>query len=243
MNKIIEVNNLNYSYEKINVLVDVNLFVLENDFISIIGPNGSGKTTLIKLMLNELKSKNDQIKIFNQPINEFNDWQYFSYLSQDSTLIASSFPASVFEIVRLNLYSSKKMFSFFNKEDNKKVFQVLRLLKIEDLAHQKINELSGGQKQRVLLAKALVNDPKVLFLDEPTTGVDYATINDLYNILDTLHTKHNLSIVMISHDYENVLKFANRYYCLENNNLIELSKEELKEEMLHKHIHPKGCDC
>ena len=243
MNKIIEVNNLDYNYEKINVLSNINLFVLQNDFVSIVGPNGSGKTTLVKLMINEITSKKGQIKFFNQPIEEFKDWQYFSYLSQDSDLITSGFPASVFEIVRLNLYSTKNKFSIFNKKDKERVYEVLRLLNIEDLAHKKINELSGGQKQRVLLAKALVNNPKVLFLDEPTNGVDYQTINDLYNLLDVLHKKHNLTIVMISHDYENVLKFASRYYCLENNDLIELSEEELKLEMLHKHIHPKGCDC
>lgn len=243
MNKIIEVNNLNYSYEKISVLENVNLFVRENDFVSIIGPNGSGKTTLIKLIINELNSGKNQIKIFDQPISSFKNWDYFSYLSQDNNLITASFPASVFEIVRLNLYSKKKLFSFYNKDDHDKVIKVLKSLNIENLATKMISELSGGQKQRVMLAKALVNNPKVLILDEPTTGVDLDTINELYQLLDDYRNNHNLTILMISHDYENVLKYANRYYCLENNSLVELSEEELIQEMIHKHVHPRGCEC
>jgi ABC-type Mn/Zn transport systems, ATPase component len=105
-------------------------------------------------------------------------------------------------------------------------------------ARRLIGELSGGQQQRVMLARVLVNDPEIMLLDEPTTGVDAQTAQSLYELLARLNRETGLTIMMATHDIGRAVNYVSRILCLEEGSLVELGKAQVHEELLHKHKHP-----
>lgn len=237
MNNIIDINDLSFSYNNHKIFKDVNLSIDKGDFVVIIGPNGTGKSTLVKLLLNELPSKQGSIKILNQDIQHFKQWDKIGYIAQNSTSLANGFPATVQEIVQANLYSQIGLFKFYKKQHielSKKALQEVDML---DYSNKMISDLSGGQQQRVMLARVLVSNPELMILDEPTNAIDSKTIKSLYNLLSRLNKENNLTIVLITHDVEPVLNLANKFYCLEKGSLINLSKEDVVNEQNAKHYH------
>ncbi|WP_390564383.1 metal ABC transporter ATP-binding protein, partial [Staphylococcus pseudintermedius] len=141
-------------------------------FLAIVGPNGAGKSTLLKLILGILPIQKGEIYIDGESYNKKLTTDKISYVSQKASSVTAGFPATVKEVVLSGLTRRKKLFKWFSKEDDHKVDQVLERLNISTLKHKNIAQLSGGQQQRVLIARALVSDPAVLVLDEPTNGID-----------------------------------------------------------------------
>ena len=134
------------------------------------------------------------------------------------------FPVTVKEAVQANLYSSLGLFRFPGKKRNHKREKTLSLLHMEDFSSRLIGELSGGQRQKVLLARALVSNPSLLILDEPTTGIDAESVQSFYQLLSHLHQETGLTILLISHDTEYVSNIANQIYLLENGTISEQSQ-------------------
>jgi zinc transport system ATP-binding protein len=192
-------------------LNDISFSINKGDLLGVIGPNGAGKTTLFSCMLGLLKNYRGEIKIFGQDIRKNNSLvlQSIGYIPQQKS-IEQGFPATVQEIVSLGLIGKKNL-------SKDKLAHALEMVDLSGQNHRRIGELSGGQQQRVLIAKALVHEPRLLILDEPTTGVDVKTQNKFYSLLKNLNQENNLSIIWASHDLNAVKKIASKVMCLNRN--------------------------
>lgn len=206
--EIISVKDLYFSYNGTEVLSGVSFLLKRGSFLSIVGPNGSGKTTLIRLILGFLKPQRGEVLVFGQKNILFKEWHLIGYLPQKTSISENYFPAKVKEIVALGLLSKKRTWKKFEKADLKKIDKFLELLGIIDLKEKFIGELSGGQRQRVLLAKAMVHEPELLILDEPTTALDPETRERFFEILEELNREKKITIVMITHDIGTIGRYA-----------------------------------
>lgn len=210
---MIKLENVSFSYEKENILENINLEINNGSFVGLIGSNGTGKSTLLKLILNIVKPHQGKV---------FNDFKKVSFLSQISSTNDYVFPANVYEIVSLGL--KNKPFSFLTKKDKEEVKLMLELIGISDLRNRQLQELSGGQQQKVRLAKCLIAKPELLVLDEPTSGIDKESRINLIEDLHILQEKFNLTILMVSHIKDD-FKYANIIYELEDKNLMVVNKD------------------
>jgi zinc transport system ATP-binding protein len=210
----IDVKDISFNYGSVKVLQDVTFPIQRGDFLAIIGPNGSGKTTLIKIILGLLKPSKGKIQILGKPAEEFDDWHKIGYVAQQATHIDPFFPASVREVVAMEFLAKKKFPRLTKREEELCIEKALKQVGMEYFKNWRIGSLSGGQQQRVFIARAIVNDPHILFLDEPTTGVDSETQEHFYDMLDTLNKKEGITIVLITHDTGIVNKHVNQVACL-----------------------------
>ncbi len=238
MHKAIEAENLSFSYGNEPIFTKIGFSIYNGDFVAVIGSNGTGKSTLMRIMLGELAPTDGSIKLFNQDVSQFRDWTKVGYLPQSGLQSADSFPATAEEIVTANLFSQIGLLRFPKKEHRDKTRQTLELVGMEKHYKRMVSELSGGQRQRVMLARVLVNDPEIMFLDEPTTGVDAKTVESLYELLSYLNREKGLTIVMVTHDIGRASKYVSRVLCLEEGSIMELGKDQIAEELSHKHKHP-----
>lgn len=197
---ILEIKNLSFGYDKNLILEDVNLEIKKSDFITISGANGSGKSTLIKLILGENKKDSGSINLFGQAIDDFKDYEKIGYVPQVREASDLSFPITAREYIVLNLFNKFNRFNRPSKMCWGIVNDVLKSLNIENLKNTPINQLSGGQAQRVMIARALVNNPEFLILDEPTVGIDKASKEDLIKLLKHINIGHNITILMVTHE-------------------------------------------
>lgn len=205
MLKVVEINNLTVQYPDVKALDDVSLVVNQGDFLGIIGPNGAGKSTLFASMLGLNTKYKGTIKFFDEDIKKSKNYlKELGYVPQ-KPLFESNFPVTVTDVVRMGLRK---------ESDENKIDEILQQLWIHELRDRRIGELSGGQQQRVFIAKALVNNPKILILDEPVTGIDQQSIDLFYSILRELNSKQKITIIWSSHDLDAVNKLANHVACL-----------------------------
>ncbi|MBR5773630.1 MAG: ABC transporter ATP-binding protein [Clostridia bacterium] len=205
---ILKVTNLSTGYHGLDVLKNVSFEVNEGDYFCIIGSNGSGKSTLIKCLLGLVPHNSGEIEfaVSNQEI---------AYLPQIST-IPREMPATVKEVIMTGLQKKARRLPFYTREDISACNAIAETLDIKSLMKKKIGELSGGQLQRVLLARALCRSPKILILDEPTSGLDEKSTGTLYSLLDKLNEEQKMTIIMITHDLDDVKFCADRVLVLDN---------------------------
>jgi len=220
---IISVKNLKFSYREEQVLSDINFDVSKGDFVSIIGSNGAGKSTLIKLLLGELSPTEGEIKLLGQNIKNFNQWTKIGYISQSGLSYQRFFPASAEEVVRANLYSQIGLFRFAKEEHNQKTKKSLEMVGMQGYSKSLIGSMSGGQRQKVLLARALVSNPEVMILDEPTTGVDEKSSYSFYELLSELNKNNRMTIIMITHDIKRTYNFVTKTMLLDDGVLKEVN--------------------
>ncbi len=206
--EILKISNVSFSYNKTELLKNINFSIYEDDFLGIIGPNGGGKTTLLKLILGLLKPKTGKITIFGK--SPVKNREKVGYLSQFKD-VDFDFPITAFEIVMLSRVG-KNLIKRYNDRDKQAAEKALKKLKIWDLRSKKLNELSGGEKQRVFVARALANDPKILILDEPTANLDMHIQRELYEILKELNKK--IAIVIVDHDLGMLAKYSKEVVCV-----------------------------
>lgn len=212
--KLIELDDIHFSYEQRIVLEHIELQVREGEFWALIGPNGSGKSTLINIILGLLKPDKGTVKLFGEEIAHFHHRELIGYVSQKSNSFNSGFPATVLEVVRSGLTRKRGLFKRFSKEDNEKTLNALEIVGMERFATQNIGELSGGQQQRVFIARALVGDPKLLVMDEPTVGIDQQNVASFYSMLNRLNREHGLAILLVTHEIDLVTDLATHVACL-----------------------------
>ena len=207
-NPIIQVDGLSASYDHKTVLSQVNLTVYEHDFLGVIGPNGGGKTTLIKSILGLHQPDTGKIRFFKQgkEVPEIK----MGYLPQYNT-IDKKFPISVYEVILSGLSKQKSLFRRYNDEHHESVRQMIVRMGLEGLEHRAIGELSGGQLQRTLLGRALVSNPEVVILDEPSTYIDKRFETKLYSLLEEINQER--AIILVSHDIGTVLKNVKTIAC------------------------------
>ena len=214
MPPLIQIKNLYFSYGEHLVLEDINLEIKAGDFLAILGPNGSGKSTLLKLILGLLQPDQGEIYLFGKPLPEFDKWWLLGYVPQRATArVDPVFPVTVEEVVGFGLLARKRFPRFLNSQDRQAIRKALSLVEMESFHRRRLCELSGGQQQRVFIARAIVSEPQVLLLDEPTTGVDVATQEKFYDLLGEFNQK-GLTIVIVTHDIGIVNKHVKQVACL-----------------------------
>jgi zinc transport system ATP-binding protein len=238
--KIVEIDHLNVKYPDVKALDDVSFSVNKGDFLGIIGPNGAGKSTLFASMLGLNTKYEGTIKFFGKDIRKSKDYlKEIGYVPQ-KPIFEKNFPATVNDVVRMGLRK---------ESDVSRIDEILQQLWIHELSNRLIGELSGGQQQRVFIAKALVNNPKLLILDEPVAGIDQQSIDLFYSILRELNSKQKITIIWSSHDLDAVNQLANHVACLnrtlffhgesdeffENDELVKKYSEASMQEHMHHH--------
>lgn len=214
--KQIEIKNLKFGYNENLILKGINLDLDEGDFAVISGENGSGKSTLIKLILGELKKDSGSIKLFGIDMEEFRNFDKIGYVPQVNEAIKVAFPVSAREYVGLNLYKEFSIFNTITKKSKSKIENTFSTLKIKELIDRPVNKLSGGQAQRVMIARAMVNNPDILILDEPTVGIDKKSKEDFLDLLVHLNTHHKISILMITHEMEILGDYVDKVFKLKD---------------------------
>lgn len=211
---VIRLENIAYSYGEKVVLKDVNLNIERGMFMGLVGPNGGGKTTLIKLILGLLKPNHGSIFLLNEPITKFKDWNRIGFVSQKANTFNKGFPATVFEVVSMGLTAKVGYFKFMRKKEKEQVLHAINQVGMSEYAYQNIGNLSGGQQQRVFIARALVSDPELLILDEPTIGIDYQNVERFYKLLHELNAKQNITLLLVTHDTGAMTEYATDVVCL-----------------------------
>jgi zinc transport system ATP-binding protein len=202
-NILLEIKKLYAGYDGRTVLKEVNLTVRRRDFLGIIGPNGGGKTTLMKCILGLLKPTAGEI--LRAPTLKI------GYLPQYTT-IDRKFPISVEEVILSGLSSQKSLTSRFTAEQREKARSVIMHMGLEGLEHRPIGELSGGQMQRALLGRAVISDPELVILDEPSTYIDKRFEARLYELLAEIN--RTSAIILVSHDIGTVLQQVKSIACV-----------------------------
>ncbi len=211
---LVRVDGVSFNFGYGEVLSDINLDIFQGDFLAIIGPNGSGKTTLIKIILGLLRPPKGRVRLMGKTVEEFDQWFKLGYVPQKATHVDPLFPVSVREVVAMNVARGKKRIFFSKKEEEERIKKVLRIVGMEAHAGKRVGNLSGGQQQRVFIARAIVNQPLILFLDEPTTGVDADMQDKFYDLLSHLNTKETITIVLITHEIGIINRHVNKVACL-----------------------------
>jgi len=225
---IVEIKNVWFGYNGQTVLQDVSLDIRQGDFIAMIGPNGGGKTTLLKLMLGLLKPASGSIRILGSAAQ--NASHHIGYVSQD-VHINRSFPITAVDIVLMGKLEPAKRWARSSARDRREALEVLERMEVAAYASSKIGELSGGQRQRVFIARALVTQPKVLLLDEPTASIDPKGQAEFYRLLKELNK--DITILVVSHDLVAISTHVKSVACV-NKRLHHHHQAEITGEMLEE---------
>ena len=225
---VLEAKDLSFAYGNTPVLDATSFTMCEGGFAALVGVNGAGKSTLLRLLLGELKPTGGHIALMGQDIGSFKSWQRIGYVPQDGLTRKASFPASVNEVVLANLYSRIGLFRFPRREHREDVRRTLELVGMQDYGRRMLGELSGGQRQRVQLAQALVSRPALLLLDEPTAGLDAQSTADFYKLLKQLNRERGLSILIVSHDLQEMPRLTDTIYCLSHQKITRLAAKEVR---------------
>lgn len=214
--RLVSTRDLCFQYGKDLVLKNINLDIYKGDYTGIVGPNGSGKSTLIKLILGILKPSSGSIELFGRNMEDFRDWEWIGYVRQNATSFNQGFPATVEEVVAANRNSGRGT----PKPARERVNELLSIVNMEMLSKRLIGNLSGGQQQRVFIARALINSPRILFLDEPTVGIDLDSQREFYSLLERLNREMHITIVMVSHDIGVITQRASRIVYMGDGKLL-----------------------
>jgi zinc transport system ATP-binding protein len=210
---IIDLQHVTVMFQDLLALEDVSLQVPAGSFLAIIGPNGAGKTTLLQVVLGLVRPVSGSVKVFGKSPDAPNGGRRrLGYVPQ-ITSVDLSFPVSVGEVVLMGRYGRMGLFRRPSAADRAAVLQAMTRVGIADLADRPIRRLSGGQRQRVFLARALANEPELLLLDEPTTGVDAASSESLYERLRLLHAG-GITMLVVSHDVGVVASYVEGVVCI-----------------------------
>ncbi len=206
---VVRLENVWVSYNGTPALEDINLRVGEHDFLGIIGPNGGGKSTLLKVILGLIKPQRGIVTVLGSPPGRSHS--RIGYVPQHSDY-DRDFPVSVMEVAMMGRYGKRGMLRPYDRSDRDAAEKALARVGMLSHARTQIGQLSGGQQQRTFIARALVSDPALLLLDEPTASVDTAMQTDFYELLEEL--KKEMAIIMVSHDIGAVSVFVDKIACL-----------------------------
>lgn len=234
---IIEVRDVSFSYGATEVLRGINLTIHRGDYLAIVGGNGSGKTTLLKMILGLIKPPAGTIKLFGQDIGDFKEWPKIGYVPQKATNFDANFPVTVLEVTLMGRYGRRGLFRWTTDADREKAMEALRHVEMEEYKDRLIGDLSGGQQQRVFIARALATEPEVVFLDEPTVGVEKNIKDEFYRLLRKLNQELRLTVVLVTHDIESMSHEAMHVACIDRTLFFHDSVEGFLRDS-HTVIHP-----
>jgi zinc transport system ATP-binding protein len=224
--EIVRLKDIRVNYSDIPALEDVTLSIFQYDFLGIIGPNGGGKSTLLKVILGLVKPASGSVSVFGKPPEQARS--RIGYVSQHYAF-DRDFPASVQDVVMMGRYGKTGLFRHYDRQDITAAEKALERVEMLEHRGKQIGRLSGGQQQRVFIARALVAEPKLLLLDEPTASIDPTMQTEFYELLEEL--KKNLTIVMVTHDIGAVSVYVDKIACL-NRQLYYHGSKEITPEIL-----------
>lgn len=217
---------ISFSYDGVKVLKDCSFSVKNKDFAAVVGSNGAGKSTLLKICLGLLKPDQGMVCLFGKPMDKFQEWDRIGYVPQRILNLNLGFPATVEEVVSSPLYTSKKLKKLSKNDKRSLIDKSLKAVGMVDYKTRLIGRLSAGQQQRIFIAKALISSPQLLFLDEPTTGIDNETEEDFYNLIYKLNKDDGITIVMVTHDYTDIKSMVNRVIQINDGGISENVHED-----------------
>jgi len=206
---IIRVDNVWFAFNGRPVLRDVSFDVQRGEFLALIGPNGGGKTTLLKLLIGLLEPKSGRVLVFGKPPQQSS--HSFGYVPQEMGG-SRSFPVSVLDAVLMGRLQPKRLRSRFTARDREAAEDALRRLDIWQYRNRRVGELSGGQRQRAFIARALVTEPEILFLDEPVANIDAKGQAELHALLKELN--QTVTIVMVTHEVMVISSYVKSVACV-----------------------------
>ena len=228
MDEVIRLEDVWVRYGNQIVLESINLSVRRGDFLGIIGPNGGGKTTLLKVILGLVKPFRGRVWVLGG--SPENNRRFIGYVPQTSQF-DHEFPATVLDVVLMGCLGRRRLLRRYNEEDKNSAYEALKAVEMFEFKDRRIGALSGGQLQRVLIARALISNPKILLLDEPTASIDEPTKTDLYELLRKLNEE--ITIVLVTHDIGVISTYVKEIACL-NRKLFYHGSKEIEGGVLEK---------
>ena len=210
----LEFRGVTFRYGVTPALEDISFRVEKRDFVALIGPNGSGKTTLVRLAMGLERPQQGSVLLFGVPVQRFSERRRIGYVPQRASAFLVQFPATVSDVVSLGEFRGFDPGALFRRRISPRVEQALKMVGMWEYRRRLISELSGGQQQRVLISRALVHDPDLLVLDEPTTGIDKPGQGEFHAILRQLRETRGVTILLVSHDIGVVFHEANKVACV-----------------------------
>lgn len=225
-NEVVKLEDIWAHYDSIPVLEGISLSVEPDDFLGIIGPNGGGKTTLLKVILGLVKPSHGRVSVLGKSPERSRN--RVGYVPQYN-LFDRNFPISVWDVVLMGRYAGAGLLKRYSTADKGLAQAALDTVGMLDYSSQQIGKLSGGEQQRVFIARALVAEPKLLLLDEPTASVDPAMQTEFYELLERL--KQRMAIVLVSHDISAISIYVDKIACL-NRQLFYHGSKEIDAEVL-----------
>lgn len=224
--EVVRLEDVWVRFDGVAILEGIDLSVYQSDFLGIIGPNGGGKTTLLKVILGLIKPSRGKINVLGSTPERGR--KFVGYVPQYS-LFDRDFPASVWDVVLMGRVGHAGRFRRYSEEDKEAALNALETVEMLELKGRQIGRLSGGQQQRVFIARALVSEPKLLLLDEPTASVDVPMMEEFYELLNRL--KQRMSIVLVTHDLSAVSIYVDTVGCLNRKLFYHHSKEISAEDL------------
>ena len=226
---IIELRDVGFAYGDQPVLQHVNLDIHRGDYLGIVGPNGAGKTTLLRIILGLLQPTTGTVRLASTRIG---------YVPQKATNVDESFPVTAKEVALMGTFARRGLFARSTAEDREAVRKALEETGMWGLRDRLIGDLSGGQQQRVFIARALAGDPEVIFLDEPTAGVDPAAQADFYQLLRRLNRNRGLTLVFVSHDIDAIARESMHIACVDGGLTFHHSFDDYLKDCAPGAVHP-----
>jgi zinc transport system ATP-binding protein len=217
----LELDRVSFSYGAVPVIDDVSLQVPAGSFLALVGANGSGKSTLMRLGLGLLRPTSGSVRLFGADASRFSQRWQIGYVPQRASA-ATTLPVSVLEVVRSGLAGQLRPWRRYAPGHEQRLEHVLDLMGLDAVRRRRLGELSGGQQQRALIARALITQPRMLVLDEPTTGVDAGARAVLRDSLEHLVQVERIAVVYVSHDPEGFAGLADRVVEVRSGRLVDL---------------------
>lgn len=213
---VLSIENVNFTYEGLPVLEDVTFQLHKGDFLGLVGPNGSGKTTLLKIILGLLRPVSGRVMLFGCDCagSQTRHKHRVGYVAQKAASFQTGFPATAAEVVASGLVGRSGFLGRFSAADRTAVEGALGMVGMGGMGHALIGKLSGGQQQRVFIARALVSNPELLILDEPTVGVDQGAQEQFYALIRRLRAEMGLTVLLVSHDIGVITAEVTHLACL-----------------------------
>ncbi len=210
---ILSTENLCVKINGQHLIENITFSIEKGSIVAIIGPNGAGKTTLVKAILGLMPVAAGSVSLFGKPTNGNNYHKRVGYVPQRLEF-DRTFPLTVSELLGFNVPPIYTFPMFRKKSEKEHIAELLRTVGAHGLAERMVGSLSGGELQRVMIAKAIVNDPEILFLDEPASGVDIEGQERFYDLVQRLNKEKELTVILISHDLNIVYRYADSVLCI-----------------------------
>lgn len=224
---LIQVKDLSVVRDGNPILDHVEFTIKEKEYVGIVGPNGGGKTTLLLTLLGLMKPTRGEVKIYGKPADDPKSRESIGYVPQTFLGQKFTYPITVEEVVATGVIR-EGFWGGLNRREWKRVYEKLDLVGMKGSEKESFHSLSGGERQRVIIARALVGNPDILFLDEPLSAVDQPSQDTFYKLLSQLNKK-GLTIVLVTHDLEMVAKQVSRVLCLNQSIYLNCKTSELSE--------------